>query len=164
MTVLKAVTVAQDTPVQTFALNVFRPADCLPYDTFCDSLPLFLKKNARALSCMRQLELRLGIFNRYAMCWGMDWGDVDLAFATLRDVSPALKVTLRLTFVSHDGNTDPDPDDIASLAEIVGDLTEEFHEYLLPSSLAAGLPIRLIVRLFQPGETEADAEEQSVWL
>ena len=36
--------------------------------------------------------------------------------------------------------------------------------HILVPHLAAGLPMQLIVRLFQPGETEADAEEQSVWL
>ena len=164
LSVLQAVTVAEGTPVKTFVLNAFRPADCLPYDTYSESLPLFLKANAHALSCVQQLELRLGIFDRYAMCWGMDWEHVDSAFTILRDNSPALKVTLRLTFVSHDGNTDPHEEDLQSIAEIVEDLNEEMRAYLLPSALAAGLPVRLIVRLYQPGQSESDAEEQSLWL
>lgn len=73
-------------------------------------------------------------------------------------------VTLRITFVSYNENMDPLDDDLQSLEEIVEDVTAEMHEYLLPSSLAAGLPVHLIVRLFQPGQTEADAEEQEHWL
>ena len=162
--VLQAVAVAKDTPVKTFVLNVFRPADCLPYDTYSESLPLFLKSNAHAFSCVQQLELRLGIFDRHAMCWGTNWEDIDTAFTTLRQTSPSLKVTLRLTFVSHDGNTNPDEEDLQSTGEIVEDLTEEMRTHLLPSALGAGLPVRLIVRLYQPGQSEADAEEQSIWL